>query len=96
MSILEEVKQITAEQVSKKQDAAKLNYPKIIEKIKTAAAKGFSECIFSLSEINEYDKTLLQNDRFIVNLIDIPKDNYYLQSNAVGQQIFDKQWQVCW
>lgn len=44
--IIDEVREITAQVVAKKQDAAKLNYPKVVDKIKAQASFGFSECKF--------------------------------------------------
>lgn len=95
--IIDEVKEITANQVAKKQDAAKLNFPNIIEKIKAQAALGNSICLISTSDMNEYDKSLLVSEGFRVSLIDQPKDRYDAY-NARAQYIpkNDKIWQVTW
>lgn len=71
--VIDEVKSLTANAVAKKQDAAKLNFPTIIEKIKVRAAKGSSQLSFSTNELNEYDKRLLEQEGFKVSLEDRPK-----------------------
>lgn len=92
VKIIDEIRNITAEQVAKKQDDAKLNYPKIIEKIKIAANRGESFALINDNEMNEYDMKLLQKDGFTVYLTDEPKIKYksdYFQSNR-------KVWRVSW
>jgi len=92
--VIDEIKEITAKVVAKKQDAAKLNYPKIIEKIKAAAALGFSECKIDESEMNEYDRTLLQTDGFRVYLSDKENKDNYKAFSQFG--ICSKEWVIMW
>lgn len=95
-SIIEEVKEITAAAVAKKQDAAKLNYTKIIEQIKVAAGLGKSDCRVSENQMNEYDKQLLEKDGFKVMLIDKEKPKYD-QYDAIGQfSPYTKEWIIKW
>lgn len=94
--IIDEVREITANEVAKKQDAAKLNFPKIVEQIKAAAALGQSELRLSTHEINEYDKKLLQGEGFSVNLID-REINYKDQLSQYNPDIKpQKQWKITW
>ncbi len=93
--IIEEVRQITGNQVAKKQDVAKLNFPKIIEKVKAAANTGASKCTFPQTEINEYDKKLLVAEGFNVSLIDAPR-TYGYDSIAQYRPQEDKIWEVRW
>lgn len=93
MKIIDEIKQITADQVAKKQDAAKINYPKIIDKIKAQAAIGQSTCKLSIHEMNEYDKKLLENDGFSVRLTEEMSNSKY---DFIPQKIPIKIWQISW
>jgi len=68
--IIEEIKSITAEKVAAQQESAKLNFPKIIERIRAAAEQGSSQCIIPIAQMNEYDKKLLESEGFNVRLID--------------------------
>lgn len=76
MKEIEKIRKIRDEQVAKKQDSARLNFPKILEKIESQARLGFSELELNVSEINEYDKKLLEEEGFRVHLGDIPKSSY--------------------
>lgn len=92
--VIDEIKEITAKEVAKKQDAAKLNYPKIISEIKAAAKLGKSECRIDAQKMNEYDRNLLQTDGFTVHLVDKPeKDHYKLMTNY---NISLKEWVIKW
>ena len=95
--IIDEVKELTESAVSKKQDAAKLNFPTIIEKIKTRAAVGESICLISTDDMNEYDRALLQAEGFRCSLIDKPKSRQDAY-NALAQYVpkNDKVWEVKW
>ena len=93
--VIDEIKEITAVAVYKKQDAAKLNFPKIMEHIKAAAANGHSECRIDSFHMNEYDKRLLQEEGFTVTLVDKKfdrQDDYKLLS----QFISSKEWVIRW
>ena len=92
--VIDEVREITAKVVAKKQDAAKLNYPKIIQKIKTAAALGFSECKLEETEMNEYDRQLLQQDGFSSYLTDKKNKDDYKAFTQFG--ICSKEWIIKW
>lgn len=95
MKIIDEVKELTAVAVSKKQDAAKLNYTKIISQVKLAAERGESECRIDSTQMNEYDRQLLQKDGFSVNLVDKPyqnRDDFY----KIAQFISSKEWVIKW
>jgi len=92
--IIDEVKEITAKVVAKKQDAAKLNYPKIIEKIKVAAALGFSECKIDETGMNEYDRTLLQQEGFTTYLTDKKNKDDYKAFSQYG--LCSKEWVIRW
>lgn len=94
MKIIEEVKEITAAAVAKKQDAAKLNYPKLIEQIKRSAALGQSECRIDESQMNQYDRELLQKEGFTVSLID--RLNYEDFIKLPGHFIPGKEWVIKW
>ena len=99
LSLLQEVRKATQDEVAKKNDAAKLNFPKIVEKIKEAASEGFSKAIISVTEMNEYDKKLLVSEGFTVNLRDIAKD--YSHPIQFMQQRTDysaptKEWVISW
>ncbi len=97
MKIIEEVKEITAAAVAKKQDAAKLNYPKLIEQIKRSAALGQSECHIDESQMNQYDRELLQKEGFTVSLIDrLNKDKYEDFMKLSGHFIPGKEWVIKW
>lgn len=94
--VIDEIKEITATNVAKKQDAAKLNFPSLIVIIKKAAALGESSCTVSENQMNEYDKHLLVSEGFRVNLIDRPKNKYEEYKN-IGQFLTsDKVWQISW
>lgn len=95
--IIDQVREITANEVAKKQDAAKLNYPKIIEKIKSQASLGNSQCTLSSFEMNEYDKKLLEQDGFSVRLEDdrTPKDfkeSIFYQQHPLPIKIWVIKW----
>ena len=98
MKIIDEVKQLTANEVAKKQNAAKLNFPNVISKIKSQASLGCSKCILMVNEINEYDKKLLEQEGFRVCLIDKPysqleKHDY---TDFIKQRDPLKYWEVSW
>lgn len=94
LKVIEEIREITAKGVAKKQDAAKLNYPKIIEKIKAVAALGFSECKLEETEMNEYDRYLLQQDGFLSYLTDKKNKDDYKSFAQFG--ICSKEWVIKW
>lgn len=96
MKIIDEVKEITANQVAKKQDAAKLNFPKIIEKIKAQASLGFSECIIQEFGLNEYDKKLLEAEGFCVRLVDNEYKKGYDVLKPYKDQAQKKEWEITW
>ena len=97
MKIIEEIKEITASAVAKKQDAAKLNYPKIIEQIKKAASLGESECHIDEYQMNQYDRFLLQQEGFIVHLVDKQNsDKYEDFYKKSGMFISKKEWVIRW
>lgn len=93
MSIIAEVQAITADQVAKKQDTAKINFPKIIDKIKAQAALGNSEAILNVSEMNEYDKNLLEAEGFVVRLREREKVYDPLPQY---QKFQSKEWRITW
>lgn len=85
--------------MQKKQQAAVLNYPTIIEKIKAAAGRGDSEVQLSESLINEFDKKLLEADGFNVKLIDKPKERFDPQDYKRQIQQYNpdtKIWVIKW
>lgn len=92
--IIDEIKEITATVVAKKQDAAVLNYPKIISQIKSAAELGQSECKIDESRMNEYDRNLLQADGFIVHLVDKRNKDDYKAFSQFG--VSSKEWVIKW
>jgi len=96
VKVIDEIKEITANAMAKKQDAAKLNFPKIIEKIKKAAETGESFCKISTHEMNEYDKYLLVAEGFSVSLID--RQNKYGDQYSLAQLLpqSDKEWVIKW
>lgn len=98
--VIDEIRELTATEVAKKQDAAKNNYPTIIEKIKLAASCGVSHCVLRETEMNEYDKRLLEADGFKVYLEDKPRDWKNKMDNIgdyIGQQYKDKkEWRITW
>ena len=95
--IIDEIKEITAIAVAKKQDAAKLNYPKIIEKIKASAALGLSECRIEKYEMNEYDMELLKKEGFVVFLKDKKRaDDYKDLGSLVNLGMLTKEWIISW
>lgn len=93
MKIIDEIKKITADQVAKKQDVAKLNYPKIIDKIKAQAALGFSSAKFPIYKINEYDKKLLEQEGFHVWLSE--EETKYNDYKSIGYKP-SKVWEISW
>lgn len=95
VKIINEIKQITETAMAKKQDAARLNFPNIIAKIKRVAETGESFCKISTSEMNEYDRALLVTEGFSVQLIDRKRDNY---ESSLAQYIpqSDKEWVIKW
>ena len=94
--ILNEVKAITGKQVAKKQDNAKLNFPKLIELIKSAAERGDSHCIVNKSEINEYDKKLLEDEGFSVNITERIKSDYEKYKELGQYSGSNKEWTIRW
>ena len=94
--VIDEIKEITAVAVSKKQDAAKLNFPKIMEHIKAAAANGHSECRIDSLQMNEYDRRLLQEEGFNVSLVDKARGDYEEHYILLGQFISSKEWVIRW
>lgn len=64
--ILNDVRAISSAKVAEKQEAAKNNYPKLIEKIKTAASFGNTNCELRENEVDQYSKRLLEQDGFSV------------------------------
>lgn len=93
--VIDEVRAITEEQVAKKQDAAKMNFPNIIEKIKTAASMGETFCIVQTNQMNVYDKALLIAEGFGVSLVDKKITRYDLaaQFNPLAEL---KEWRIAW
>lgn len=94
--VIDEIREITAKEVAKKQDAAKLNYPKIIEKIKAAANRGFSQCLLEAHEMNEYNRKLLQQEGFSSQLIDKLNKNEYSGAFRFDLNITSKEWVIKW
>ena len=96
--VIDEIKEITATNVAKKQNAAKLNFPNLVVIIKKAAGLGESECIVPESQMNEYDRALLVTEGFRVCLIDRPKSRYEdYRMRGIGQGLGgDKVWQISW
>lgn len=95
VKFIDKVRTITGDAVSKKQDAAKLNFPKIQEDIMVAADRGESEIRISTSRMNEYDKALLVKEGFSVSLVNIERSPY---ENDYKSQLskYDKEWLVRW
>jgi hypothetical protein len=93
--ILKEIQGITSEQCVKKQDKARMNFPALIEKIKSAANNGDSSIIISTYEMNEFDKKLLEDEGFKVYLIDRPRSRYdgLLQYDPSDNK---KSWEIKW
>lgn len=98
VKVIDEIREITANEVAKKQDAAKLKFPKIIEKIKWSASRGESQLELNENEINEFDKKLLQQEGFSVSLTDAPRSNKYEDILNQAQYKFksSKVWIVRW
>lgn len=96
IKIIDEVREITSRAVSKKQDAAKLNYPHLIEKIKTSAQSGESFCYIGISSMNEFDKKLLEQDGFVVSLIDLDIKDYERSLAQYIPSTPKKQWKIKW
>lgn len=92
--VIDEIRSMTANEVAKKQDAAKLNYPKIIEKIKIQAALGCSYCTLSLYELNEYDKKLLEQEGFSVWLTENTSRDYNALADYKAKPL--KIWEIKW
>lgn len=63
--ILKEVREISSQKIAEKQKASENGYPKLIEKIKQAAAYGKTECEFEEYAIDQYSKRLLEADGFM-------------------------------
>ena len=99
-STISEIREITGNAVAKKQDAAKLNFPKIIEKIRFAAERGESEIYLSERECNEYDKELLTKEGFSVWYTTMPKYQWANDYDYLKQQYLDgkgqKGWKISW
>jgi len=93
--IIDEIREITAEAVAKKQDAAKINFPKLIETIRLKAPLG-SSCTFAEEMINEYDKKLLIAEGFTVSLIDKKPDPRYEPYKEINRAFSIKLWEVRW
>lgn len=94
--VIDEIREITAEQVAKKQDAAKLNFPAIIEKMKSAAKFGDSSLRLPESGLNAYDLKLLREEGFNVYLIDEPYTNNRLKEFDTYKQKPIKVWEIRW
>lgn len=97
LKIVDQIREITAEAVAKKQDAARLNFPKIIERAKAAAARGDSHVLIPVSEMNEHDVKLLAVENIKAVLIDRPQkryDPYDMIRQYIPQD--DKVWKVSW
>ena len=92
--IIDEVKALTAEQVAKKQDAAKLNFPKIVDQIRKQAAKGESQCYITLHEMNEFDKKLLEQEGFKVYLEEKPYK--FDKLDYLPKRELLKFWKIMW
>jgi hypothetical protein len=92
--ILEEVKQLSADALAKKQETAKNNYPKLLEQIKSAAKLGKTSCDFMEYEIDECSKRLLQADGFRVwATTKLPEDKFgYDLYNTKPKSIFQVSW----
>lgn len=93
--LIDEINELTGNAVAKKQEAAKLNFPKLVEIIKSAAKLGNSECTVSISQMNEFDNKLLQDEGFRVSLVDKPR-NY---NDAIAQynpNYPNKEWVIKW
>jgi len=97
-STISEIREITGNAVAKKQDAAKLNFPKIMEKIRKAAESGDSQIYLSEYECNEYDKELLTNEGFNVWYTTIPQPKWAAQEWAKQRymDIETKGWKISW
>jgi len=97
LKIVDQLREITAEAVAKKQDAARLNFPKIIERAKAAAARGDSHVLIPVSEMNEHDARILAAENINAVLIDRPIERYD-RSDSLRQYIpqDDKVWKVSW
>lgn len=94
-SIISEIKEITAIQVAKKQDAAKLNFPNLIDLIKIAAGRGESSLTLPEDRINEYDLKLLKEEGFRVMFIDKPKPKYPNEYKSLSCRD-EKVWEIAW
>lgn len=92
-SVIDEIREITANEVAKKQDSAKNNFLKLIEKIKQAAGRAESEAYFCQHEINEFDKRLLEQEGFRVWLVDDKLPDW---ANVYAQREKRKVWKVSW
>lgn len=94
MKLIDEVKEITANEIAKKQDAAKLNFPKIIKEIKAQAALGSSSCIIPIYDMNEYDKKLLEQEGFFVYMEEKEKTGFEKYDYVKQQPI--RVWKITW
>lgn len=91
---IEQIRETTANVVAKKQDVAKFNFPKILDKIRAQAELGFSKCNISITEMNEYDKSLLEHEGFRVWLIDAPQVKF--DNGIYSQREPLKIWEIGW
>jgi len=100
MKLIDKIKGITAVAVAKKQDAAKLNFPSIVEKIEQAAELGESSITIPMENMNTYDQALLTAEGFICVLTDkpvAPSDTKQLLSQYVeGNVKIKKVWLIRW
>lgn len=95
--IIDDIRSITGDAVAKKQEAAKLNFPKIIEKIKKTAEIGESHIYLSEYEVNTFDKELLEKEGFSVWYTDMPTPKWAV--DAYKAQYLDgkqKGWKISW
>lgn len=94
---IQEIREMTGNAVAKKQDEAVLNYPKIQDKIKNAASLGESEVRVSTTQMNEYDKALLEKEGFDVDLVSAEKNPYNaLDYKSQFGSRYDKEWRIRW
>ncbi len=91
--LFDEVRKIASEKMAEKQKSSEQNYPKLIEKIKRAAERGDTSCIFEEYEIDQYSRKLLEVDGFRVWITTrIPDRNDYLAQRKKSESI----WEVSW
>lgn len=91
--IFDEIRKITSEKMAEKQTSSEQNYPKLIEKIKRAAERGDTSCIFDEYEIDQYSKKLLEADGFHVWATSRTSDkNDYLAQRRKPESIWEVRW----